>query len=119
MLLPKVWASKFMLKEGDNLGSILEDPVTFFKTKLYDVFDYSDLNDFKPDKAFAALKGLNSSNNLYLILGEDFDKSKWSEYNPETAVLNNKVFVLDTNGEPLYPIKRVLSYILKCNMEKE
>lgn len=106
MLLPKVWASKFMLKEGDNLGSILEDPVTFFKTKLYDVFDYSDLNDFKPDKAFAALKGLNSSNNLYLILGEDFDKSKWSEYNPETAVLNNKVFVLDTNGEPLYPIKK-------------
>lgn len=113
MLLPKVWASKFMLKEGDNLSSVLEDPVTFFKTKLYDTFDYSDLNDFKPDKAFAALKGLNSSNNLYVIMDEDFDKSGWTLYRPETTVLNNKVFVLDSNGEPLYPIKKGIQLYTK------
>ena len=74
MLLPKVWAEKFRIRTGDNLGTILANPENFFKTKLYAEYD-TEFIDERPEKAIAGLKGINPNNNMYVFLKEDFKEN--------------------------------------------
>lgn len=106
MLLPKVWATKYMLDTGDNLGTILENPVEFFKNKLKTRFSYDNIiaNTGKVFKEAAfALKGIHNNEDWYVINNEDAEDLV--EFEPQTEFINNKLYVIDSKGKPVFPIK--------------
>ena len=104
MLLPKVWAEKFRIRTGDNLGTILANPENFFKTKLYAEYD-TEFIDERPEKAIAGLKGINPNNNMYVFLKEDFkENSEWELFNTDTYNLNGVSYIFN-NKQMLFPLK--------------
>lgn len=103
MMLPKVWASKYKIRENDNLGTILEDPETFFRNRLDSTDYYADL--FDNEYAVAVLKGSQGNKDVYVVKDIKSAGDTATKLNTERKFIKGKLYhVLD--GMPLVPAKK-------------
>lgn len=104
MLLPRVWASKFMLTTNDNIGTILQNPVDFFKERIKNRYNYEEIFDNKLEGTFAALKGFKDSNNIYIGLKDTVNTAEFKRIDkPETIFIKNKKYIINDENEALFP----------------